>query len=558
MILRNWLYLFMINRSNIRIISVLLALALSGLIAIQIYWINNAIDLERQRFETNVSNALQNVVEMVERQEVASNVRKRFDASKQGKMFFMGIDSLIRQNINRKDTTTSGLVFWNEVSPGELQTEFRQLTQDGLVESVSEFRTDSNGTVEYKKKRTLKQTNGQPFFSDITSEISTLEKPSDPRLERMMKKSGLVSDVFKELFNLNVNSGVEERVNPQLIDSLLKVELAAAGIQADFEFGLYDFINNKIFVDHPTDYTQELIRSKFRVRLFPHDILYHPDYLLVYFPRQDSYVFNNLWVMFASSGFFILILIGAFYYTIHTIIRQKKLSDIKNDFINNMTHELKTPISTISLACEALNDPDLNKSASLASNYTRMIQEENKRLSLLVENVLQSALLDQNEFEIRHEQVNMHELINKAIRSLQVHFDRRKVKLSLDLNAQEFTVEGDFVHLTNTVYNLIDNALKYTPDAPEISIRTKNNLGGFSLAVGDNGIGISRDQQKRIFEKLYRVPTGNIHNVKGFGLGLSYVKTIVEKHQGQIKLESEPGVGSTFTINLPLRQLKPA
>jgi two-component system phosphate regulon sensor histidine kinase PhoR len=139
-----------------------------------------------------------------------------------------------------------------------------------------------------------------------------------------------------------------------------------------------------------------------------------------------------------------------------------------------------------------------------------------------------------------------------------VHFDRRKVKLSLDLNAQEFTVEGDFVHLTNTVYNLIDNALKYTPDAPEISIRTKNNLGGFSLAVGDNGIGISRDQQKRIFDKLYRVPTGNIHNVKGFGLGLSYVKTIVEKHQGQIKLESEPGIGSTFTINLPLRQLKPA
>ncbi|MCB0820784.1 MAG: hypothetical protein KDC13_09185, partial [Bacteroidetes bacterium] len=147
----------MINRSNIRIIIALLTLALSGLIAIQIYWIDNAIDLERQRFETNVANAMQNVVDLVERQEVASKVRKSFDASRQGKMFFMGIDSIISKNINRKDTTTSGLVYWNEVSPGELQTEFRQLTQDGTIESVSEIRNDSTGTVEYRKRRTLKQ-----------------------------------------------------------------------------------------------------------------------------------------------------------------------------------------------------------------------------------------------------------------------------------------------------------------------------------------------------------------------------------------------------------------
>lgn len=544
----------MINRSNIRIISALLSLSLAGLIAIQIYWIDNAIELEQQRFEANVANALNQVVEMVERQEVASNVRKSFDASKQGKMFFMGIDSLIRKNINRKDTTTSGLVFWNEVSPGELQTEFRQLTQDGTVESVSEFRTDSNGTVEYKKQRKVKQTTNQPFFSDATTEFSGMEKPGDPRLERLMKKSGLVSDVFKELFNLNVNSGVEDRVNPALIDSLLRVEFDNVGITADFEFGLYDFLNNKLFVDHPTDFTQELMRSSFRVRLFPHDILYHPDYLMVYFPGQARYVFNNLWVMFASSAFFILILIGSFYYTISTIIRQKKLSDIKNDFINNMTHELKTPISTISLACEALNDPDLNKNPNTAANYTRMIGEENKRLAALVENVLRSALLDQSEFEIHVDKIDMHELIQKVIRSSQVHFDRKKVKLKLALNATSSIIEGDKVHITNTIYNLIDNALKYTPELPEITIETKNQSGAFWLSVSDNGIGISKEQHKRIFDKLYRVPTGNIHNVKGFGLGLSYVKTIVEKHHGQVRLESDLGIGSTFTVILPLRQ----
>lgn len=548
----------MINKNNIRIISVLLTLALAGLIAIQIYWINNAINLERQRFETNVSNALQQVVDMAERQEVANKVRNSFDASRQGKMFFMGIDSIISQNINRKDTTTSGLVYWNEVSPGELQTEFRQLSQDGSIESVSEIRTDSTGTVEFKRRRTLKQSNGQPFYSDVTSEVSSFEKLSDPRLERLMKKSGLVSDVFQELFNLNVNSGVEDRVNPELIDSLIKAELDAVGISAEYEFGLYDFINNRLFVDHPSDYTQQLMRSKFRARLFPHDILYHPDYLMIYFPEQERYVFNNLWFMFATSGFFILILIGSFYYTIHTIIKQKKLSDIKNDFINNMTHELKTPISTISLACEALNDPDLNKSPKTASNYTRMISEENTRLSSLVENVLRSAMLDQSDFSLRSEQVDIHEIINKALKSLKVHFDRNKTVLKLQLNANQFIVPGDGVHLTNSVFNLLDNAIKYTPESPVIEVTTKNQGRNFVLEVKDNGIGISKDQHKKIFDKLYRVPTGNIHNVKGFGLGLSYVKAIAEKHHGSIKIESDLGIGSTFCLILPLDpEIKP-
>ena len=542
----------MINRSNIRIIIALLTLALSGLIAIQIYWINNAIDLERQRFETNVANAMQNVVDLVERQEVASKVRKSFDASRQGKMFFMGIDSIISKNITRKDTTTSGLVYWNEVSPGELQTEFRQLNQDGTIESVSEIRNDSTGTVEYRKRRTLKQTNGQPFFSDITSEVSSLEGNTDPRLDRLMKKSGLVNDIFRELFNVNANSGIEERVNPLLIDSLLHAELETAGISADFEFGLYDFINNKLFMDHPSDHARELMRSKFRVRLFPHDILYHPDYLMLFFPSQESYVFNNLWVMFGSSAFFILILIGSFYYTIHTIIRQKRLSDIKNDFINNMTHELKTPISTISLACEALNDPDLNKSATTATNYTRMIAEENKRLSILVENVLRSAMLDQSDFRLRNDSLDMHELIHRVMKSFQVHFERRKVNLKVSLDAKNFKLTGDQVHLTNAVFNLIDNALKYTPESPEIVVTSFNQGAYFCLAVADNGVGISRDQHKKIFDKLYRVPTGNVHNVKGFGLGLSYVKSIIEKHRGLIKLESELGVGSTFTVFIPL------
>ena len=292
-----------------------------------------------------------------------------------------------------------------------------------------------------------------------------------------------------------------------------------------------------MFVDHPTDYTEQLMKTHFRVRLFPHDIFYHPDYLMVFFPEQNRYVFNNLWVMFASSGFFILIIIGAFFFTINTIIRQKKLSDIKNDFINNMTHELKTPISTISLACEALNDPDIHKSASMTANYTRMIQEENKRMTLLVENVLQSALLDKSDFDLQNNRVDMHVVIQKVIQNFEMHLTQHKVKLDLKLNAQNSFIDGDVVHLTNVIFNLLDNAIK-----------------NILISLTDNGIGITREEQKRIFEKLYRVPTGNIHNVKGFGLGLSYVNAIVSKHHGSIRVESDLGIGSTFTLVLPLAQ----
>jgi two-component system, OmpR family, phosphate regulon sensor histidine kinase PhoR len=543
----------MINRRNIRLIIFLMVTALTGLTGIQIYWIQNALSLEQQRFESTVNTAMRNVAEMVERQEVASNIRKRFDVTRQGKLFYLGIDSLIRKSIDRKDTTTSGLVFWNEVSPGELQTEFRQFNQDGSIDVIEETRKDSVGDIVYRKIRKARQAGGTPVFSDAGGMVQK-QVPGNPQLERIMKKSGLVTDIFKELYNLNVNSSVEDRVNPAFVDSLIKAEFNLAGLNTPYEFGLYDFINNKLFVDHPTLYTQDLMKTPFRVRLFPNDIFYRPDYLMIYFPEQDKYIFNNLWVMLTTSGFFTLIIILTFYYTINTIIKQKKLSEIKNDFISNMTHELKTPISTISLACQALSDPDVNRNEETAKKYTRMIREENKRLGSLVENVLQSALFDHADFEFQPEKVDMHQVIDKVSKSMQMLLDQKKGKIVLLLEAKDPVIEADKTHITNMVNNLVENAIKYTPDLPEIIIRTKGNKTHFTISIEDNGLGISREQQKRIFEKMYRVPTGNIHNVKGFGLGLSYVKAIVEKHRGNIRVESEKGVGSTFTVSLPFKQ----
>ena len=216
-----------------------------------------------------------------------------------------------------------------------------------------------------------------------------------------------------------------------------------------------------------------------------------------------------------------------------------------------MTHELKTPISTIALACEVLGDDDILKTKERTDRYLKMISEENKRLGILVENVLQTALLDKGKFILRPINIDLHELINQAIGNIQLVIDKKNGKISCDLRATQFIINADHTHIQNIIYNLLDNAIKYTPQTPIFKIFTRDTVGGIEFCVQDNGIGISKENQKNIFEKLYRVPTGNIHNVKGFGLGLSYVKAIVEKHGGKLWVDSVPGRGSDFHVRLP-------
>jgi len=259
--------------------------------------------------------------------------------------------------------------------------------------------------------------------------------------------------------------------------------------------------------------------------------------------------------MLSVSALLILIVILAFYFTVSTILKQKKLSDIKNDFINNMTHEFKTPISTIQLACEVINDASVEKTPASMSNYIKMIKDENKRLSVLVENVLQTAILDRGEFKLRISDVDVHNVIEQAISNVRLMVEKKEGEIITSLNAKTFVLKADRVHLVNIVYNLIDNALKYSGEKPEIRIETKNEGGKILVSVSDNGIGISRENQKKVFEKFYRVSTGNIHTVKGFGLGLSYVKAVVEKHGGTISVESELNKGATFTITLPTQNI---
>jgi len=300
-------------------------------------------------------------------------------------------------------------------------------------------------------------------------------------------------------------------------------------------------------------YPQQLMEQSFAFDLYPTiSPAMFADKLLVYFPHEKRFLMKQMASLIFVTGALVLVIIAGFGATVWFILKQKKLSEMKNDFVNNMTHEFKTPISTIGLACEALRDPDVQKSEVLYSNYISIIDEENKRLGLMAEQVLQSAAHEKGVLLLKHDKIDLHEIAKDAVATKMLQAKSRSGHIFADLKAEDSMVMGDKVHLTNVVLNLLDNALKYTEEAPQIVVRSRNIPNAIELSVTDNGIGISKANQKRIFEKLFRVPTGNVHNVKGFGLGLSYVKAVVEKLGGTTGVHSELKKGSTFYIRLPL------
>jgi two-component system phosphate regulon sensor histidine kinase PhoR len=253
-----------------------------------------------------------------------------------------------------------------------------------------------------------------------------------------------------------------------------------------------------------------------------------------------------------SSGVLVLIIVLCFGYSIRIIIQQKKLSSMKNDFINNMTHEFKTPIATVSLATEALQDKDVSQSDDMRIRYIKMIQDENRRLGTQVERVLQIAAIEKQDLNLNLEQLNIHELIQSLIENMKIQIESRGGRITAILSAAICEVKGDETHVTNCIMNLLDNANKYSAESPNIIVRTESHQNQLSITVQDHGIGMSKETQKHVFEKFYRLPTGNRHDVKGFGLGLSYVKSMIEAHSGTVGVESTIGKGSKFTINLPL------
>ena len=376
-------------------------------------------------------------------------------------------------------------------------------------------------------------------------------------LEKFVEESRFTQQVLDYWMGARLIRPIKERLNEATLDSLIDVELQITGIRTSFEYGVYNISGNKMVLQKTGKYPSQLLSDdSYHFALFPSDLQGSSNFLIVYFPNERKFILSQMGSLLIVSVAFILVIIFSFFFTISTVFRQKKLSEMRSDFINNMTHEFKTPISTISLACEALKDKDIVKTESLFDNYIGIIGEENSRLKSMSEKILQTAIIEKGELRLRTEWVELDEVIRDAVKKIKMQVESKKGQILLDLNGADIKLRADKLHLTNVILNLIDNANKYNLEVPEILISTEEADLGANIYVQDNGIGISKINQKKIFDKLYRVPTGNVHNFKGFGLGLNYVKAIVDKHEGRISVSSELNKGTTFKIFLPYGDLK--
>jgi len=483
------------------------------------YLVNSAATLKESLFEDSVRETMADLSHRIVKYEKLKQVQQKYRGNGiLNQLQMLGLDDS-NADVRIKDT----IIMENG---REVRTK--------VVEKIGENGNFSSSVIVSADQ------NGNNGFND----------PMEMWAADVLKDQGTLPNAIGDLFNMNMLKSLEERLPSKALDSLLKLELKENGISADYDFVVYDanLIPRYLKDDETEANLDELYNSDFNASLFPSDIFGSPYSVSVYFPNQKGYVMGKMWGVLLLSLLIMIGLVYAFYFTIKTIYNQKRLSQIKNDFIGNMTHELKTPISTISLACEALSDEGIQSTQNQRSNFVRMINEENKRLGVLVENVLQSAVIDRGELKLKKETLVLNDIIEKAIANIKIQVESKGGQIKMNLNASNNVLNGDKIHITNVIYNLLDNANKYTPGQPSITVETEDIVDGVLVKVKDNGIGISKDNQKRIFDKLYRVPTGNIHDVKGFGLGLSYVKAIIDKHEGFINVDSTLGKGSTFKI----------
>ncbi len=332
-------------------------------------------------------------------------------------------------------------------------------------------------------------------------------------------------------------------VNVSMLENYLVIESRNQNLNADFEYGIFECTTDSFYYGRYVDLDKIGKIKRLRVKAKPSENYY----IGVLFPKQRTYLHEDLELLIFFSVV-LLVVIGFFTYTILVILRQKKLSEIKNDFVNNMTHEFKTPISTIALSSDVLMRDDIINNPERLKHYATIISEENKRLKSQVESVLQVSQIESNKLQLNLTDVDVHDLINRVIKNFEPRISELNGTLQISLNAKNTVISADEVHLTNILYNLLDNAIKYCDKVPLIQLSTQNKHKGIEIAVKDNGKGIDRDSHNMIFQKFFRVPSGNLHDVKGFGLGLFYVKNMVKLHKGRIALHSIPKVGTTFLI----------
>jgi len=508
------------------------SLVLFALLSVQFFWIENAFRIKQEQFELKVNDALSRISKKVEEHETVLYISHEMvslanDSSQlKQRRYVYNFTSKV------KDSVSYSLNYDVPSSKND-SSKVIILSSDTIMSKLSQNMHNSRWVDTMHSRKMISN-------ADLRTEL----------MSRVKAKSVFVENVVNKLIRKEINTS--ERIQKNVLDSIVKRVFREYAIVFDYQYSVQEKTNKVVLETSKYNKLQKSGTEMFRVQLFQDDIISDPIHMNLYFPNQDKGIFNTLGVLSYSSVFLTLVVILSFVFVLFRLIQQKKLQIMKTDFVNNMTHELKTPISTISLASQMLKDTSISVEKKNLSYISGLIEDESKRLGFLVERVLQMAIFEKGKINLRLKHLSINNVLDTAVNNISLQVTSKGGYVNYEHKAEQDNVYADEVHITNVVINLVDNAIKYCKEVPEINIKTENIRGGISIFVEDNGIGISKDNQKRIFEQFYRVHTGNVHNVKGYGLGLSYVKKILDEHKGRVSVDSTLGKGTKFEVWLPI------
>ncbi|MBO7418358.1 MAG: HAMP domain-containing histidine kinase [Bacteroidaceae bacterium] len=505
------------KKTTIWILGIVMGLSFLSLLYLQISYIEEMATMRNEQFDESVKRALLAASKDVEQEEV---------------------DRWLREDISNQDRAA-----WNQSSQGS-KTQSQTYTITSPDGSKIELKTFSSSSQELPKAM-ISRRHGTKTIPQTSRSMADMLR------NRYLYQRDLLDEIaWQMVYNADVKP-VSERVNFRSLDQYIHSGLVDNGVNLSYHFKVIDGEGKEVY--RCTDYNEKGNDQVYTQPLFLNDTPAKMSLVQVHFPGKRDYIFDSVSFMIPSVVF-TLVLLVTFIFTIYVIFRQKKLTEMKNDFINNMTHEFKTPISTISLAAQMLNDPAVSKSPTMFQHISGVINDETKRLRLEVEKVLQMSMFDHEKGTLKLKEIDMNALIEGVVNTFALKVERYNGKIDSELLAEDPIVFADEMHITNVIFNLMDNAVKYKRADVDLHliVKTWNEGKKLMIAVQDNGIGIKKENLKKIFERFYRVHTGNLHDVKGFGLGLAYVKKIITDHQGTIKAESELNVGTRFIIALPL------
>jgi len=511
------------KKQTIIILTIIISIVLSVLILIQIYWINNSIEVKNQQFRVYVNNALTAVVLDLEQQETIERIVEEIDMPMADSVVaIVPSRSALAQQLRGYHSQS------NIPLHGNHSDELASLTISREGQKILFYSDDEF----FYPDEDIPELSSQSLRAGIS--------------DRLKNKTVMLESIMEKI--LSEPPGLSERIDPERINDLINQTLVRLGISIDYEFAVTE---GRSTVYSTGGFDMGADENKYIRQLFPNDPVPGQNMIYLYFPKEKNFFFKQVGFMGISSIIVTLFLIIFSVSNIMIILRQKRISEIRNDFINNMTHELKTPISTISLASQMLGDSSISYDKKNIDKISGILSDESTRLKYQVEKVLQASAFDRGTMKLKMSRTNIHRVITNAIDNFDLQLSDTNGLLVKDFQANDPNLSLDEGHVFNVISNLLDNAIKYSGHSPEISVKTFDNSSQLTVSISDKGIGIKKDDIKRIFDKFYRVPTGNVHNVKGFGLGLNYVKKIIDGHNGNIFVHSQINKGTRFDITFP-------